>query len=253
MRIGIIGTGRIAACMVQGWVGAGINPADIICSPRGRQMSARLAREHGVTVADSNADVADLAHVIVLSVPPSRAEEVVQALSFRPAQRLVSVVAGVSLQQLGPAARPAGLARAMPGTAATIGLTPVPLLGGDGPVEEVLSVLGPLVPVADEREFEVACVSLATYAWALDLIGRSAAWSFRAGLDPEAARALAGEVFSAAGRMVVDLPERPVHDIAKEAALPGSEADAGLKQLAETGVNEAWIAAHAAALKRFRK
>lgn len=64
---------------------------------------------------------------------------------------------------------------------------------------------------------------------------------------------LAGEVFSAAGRMVADLPERPVHDIATEAALPGSEAEAGLKQLSSTGVNEAWAAAHAAALKRLRR
>lgn len=252
MRIGILGTGRIAAAMVQGWVSAGIDPASITCSPRNRQVAARLAAEFGVVAAASDADAVDRADVVILSVPPAAAEEVLASLSFRPTQRVVSVAAGVPLHALGPAARPAGIARAMPTTAAAVGVTPIPILGGDGMVEEVLSVLGTLVPVADEAAFEVACVSLSTYAWVLDLLGRSAVWSFRNGLDPEASRVLAAETFAAAGRMVADLPERPVHDIAKEAAAPGGLAAAGLARLAGAGVNEAWAAAHDEALRRGR-
>ena len=250
MKIGIIGAGRIAGYMIQGWVSAGIDPASITCSPRGRASADRLRREFGVNVAESNADAAVDAEIIVLSVPPEAAEGALGALSFRAAQRVVSVCAGVPLEVLAPLVRPADVARAMPTSAATIGVSPVPLFNADEKAEELFSILGPIVPVETEREFEIATVSAAAYGWCLELIGRSAALSFRAGLAPEVARQLAAETFAAAGRMVADQTERPVHDIAKEVSTPGGITELGLKTLGSAGTWEAWSAAHNAVLDR---
>lgn len=251
--IGIVGTGRIASYMVQGWVGAGIDPATITCSPRGRATAARLGRDCGVRVAESNADAVDFARVVVLAVPPAAAVETLGQLSFRAAQRVVSVCAGVPLDQLAQAARPADVALAMPTSAATIGMSPIPLLNADETVEEIFSVLGAAIPVATPEEFEVATVSAALYGWVLELIGRSAAWSFRRGLPPETARALSAEAFAAAGRMVADLPGRPVHEIAREVATRGGITELGLEHLGTTGVFEAWAEAERLVLERIRE
>ncbi|WP_182084384.1 NAD(P)-binding domain-containing protein [Aureimonas sp. ME7] len=89
MVLGFIGTGTIAAAMVDGLRGG-----DILVSPRGTAVPAELsARHEGVRVADGNQSVVDGSDTVVLSVRPQVAEEIVRDLRFRRDQRVVSLIA----------------------------------------------------------------------------------------------------------------------------------------------------------------
>ena len=74
MTLGFVGTGTIAAAMVEGLGGK-----DVLLSPRGADMAASLAaRFPGVRVATSNQAVVDGCETVVLSVRPQVAEEVIR-------------------------------------------------------------------------------------------------------------------------------------------------------------------------------
>ena len=66
MRLGFVGTGTIAAAMVEGLGGGAV------LSPRGAVVAADLSRRFpGVTVADSNQAVLDQSDMVVLAMWPA--------------------------------------------------------------------------------------------------------------------------------------------------------------------------------------
>ena len=96
MTLGFIGTGAIAAAMVEG-----LAPDRILLSPRGASVAADLAaRFAGVTIAASNQAVVDGSDLVVLSVRPQVAEAVIRALRFRPGQKVLSLIAATGIDHL---------------------------------------------------------------------------------------------------------------------------------------------------------
>jgi pyrroline-5-carboxylate reductase len=96
MTLGFVGTGTMAAAMVEGLAGD-----DILVSPRGAGIAADLAaRFPGVTIAASNQAVVDGSDMVILSVRPQIAEEVIRALRFRPGQKVLSLIAATRIDRI---------------------------------------------------------------------------------------------------------------------------------------------------------
>lgn len=106
MDIGVIGTGTIASAVVQGLAGQGHR---ITVSERGREQSARLAATiPEVTVAPNQA-VLDASEVVFLGTTAQQAPAVLEALRFRPDQRVISLMVGLRAEDLAPLVSPARL------------------------------------------------------------------------------------------------------------------------------------------------
>lgn len=111
--IGIVGVGTIGSALVRGLLssppGEALAPRKVVLSPRNAERAARLAAEfpEQIRVAGSNQEVVDAADCVVLSVLPALAPAVLQELSFRPGQKLLSLVAfGLPLARLQDLASP---------------------------------------------------------------------------------------------------------------------------------------------------
>lgn len=99
--IGFIGVGTITAAMVRGMLAAPVAPVHIHLSPRNADTAAKLAAEFAaVSVAPDNQAVIDRSEIIVLAIRPQIAQAVTTALSFRPGQSVISVVAATERQTL---------------------------------------------------------------------------------------------------------------------------------------------------------
>ena len=97
MIVGFLGTGRIAAPMVEALV-EGCH--DILVSERSRAVSRDLAgRFAGVTVRD-NRGVVEGSEVVVISLLATVAREELPDLPFRSDQRVISVMADMSLAEI---------------------------------------------------------------------------------------------------------------------------------------------------------
>ncbi|MDQ0467920.1 pyrroline-5-carboxylate reductase family protein [Labrys wisconsinensis] len=245
--IGVIGVGHLAAAMLQGLMRAGFPAADLVLSPRGR--AAEIGASHGIALAADNAALVERAGLVLLAVRPAAAAGALAGLPWRRGQLVVSACAGVPLAALKVVAAPAEVMRIMPLTAAEIGASPTAVFPDLPAARPLLDPLGPVVPLASERDFEVATVSAAIYGWVQDLVGRSAAWSERHGLAPDTARRLTALTFVAAARLIGERDE-PIPDLLRSLVTPGGITERGLDVLAARDVPQAWDAACDAVLAK---
>jgi pyrroline-5-carboxylate reductase len=248
-KTGVLGVGHLADAVLRGLMRAGLSPDELLLSPRG--LAAELHRAYGIPLARDNADLVTRSSVVLLAVRPADAPDALHGLPWRPDHVVVSACAGVSAERLRAAAAPARIVRIMPLTAAQIGASPTVVFPDDPAIRPLLDPLGPVVAVDSEEAFEVATVHAAIYGWVQDLIGRSAEWSGRQGLAPEAARRLSALTFVAAGRLVDEQPE-PVPELLRSLVTPGGITELGLGVLKERGATDAWTAACDAVLARLQ-
>ena len=85
MKIGILGTGNLAAYLVQGAQQGG---HQFVLSPRGAAKAADLAARFGCTVAASNQAVVDACDHILVCLPAAEGLAVLRGLTFRAGQEV---------------------------------------------------------------------------------------------------------------------------------------------------------------------
>ncbi|MEM9797427.1 MAG: Gfo/Idh/MocA family oxidoreductase [Pseudomonadota bacterium] len=78
MKVGLIGTGMVAATHVAAIRGAGLQLAAVLGRDPAR--TARFAAEHGVDAVDDVSSVAQASDFVVLATPPDAREEIVRSL-----------------------------------------------------------------------------------------------------------------------------------------------------------------------------
>lgn len=247
MMLGILGVGHLAASILAGLARSGVDPAQVLLSPRGR--AAEMAARYGFGMAADNGDLVRRSELVLLAVRPASVSAAVSGLPWRDGQVVMSACAGISLAQIdvGPA-RPV---RVMPVTASEIGASPTVCFPDVPEARAVLDRLGPVISVNSEAEFEIATVSAAVYGWAQEIIRLTANWSAAQGLDAATARRLAARTFVAAGALI-DEKAAPMEQMLGELVTPGGITERGLHVLADAGLAQGWEAACTAVLESLR-
>ena len=97
--LGFIGVGDFARYLVAALRRAG-DTRPILLSPRGAQMAAELADQHGARVMADNQAVIDGCDLLILCVRPAQAGEMLAGLRFREGQPIASAMAGQSVDAL---------------------------------------------------------------------------------------------------------------------------------------------------------
>ena len=124
-RLAFIGGGTMAEAMIRGLLEKHLVPPShvLVTGPR-RERRAELSKQWSVKALASNADAAEQAHIVVLSVKPQVLPTVLRELhgKLRPDQLVLSIVAGAPLTVLRNGLDHAVVVRAMPNTPAQIGM-----------------------------------------------------------------------------------------------------------------------------------
>ena len=163
--IGFIGTGHIAAAVVEGLVTAP-GPVPRICvSPRNAQKAAELAKRFAtVTVAPDNQAVIDRSRTVFLSVRPQVALDVIRALKFAAGQTIVSLIP-LPLSGLAPLVAPAGrFVRVLPLPPCARRHGAVPYWPPAAEVHDLLTRLGQPLPLSAEHDLNVLWAATAMIA-----------------------------------------------------------------------------------------
>lgn len=189
MALGFIGTGAISEAIVVGLCTCGNFHESILLSRRSEERSTALAgRFSNIEVVDSNQSIVDRCEQVMIGVLPGQIEEVLASLTFSEHHRVVSLVAGVSLEQLRTMVDPATqYFRAIPMPPIEYGLGPTPLCPPDEQLEELFNSIGNAVPLDDEMLFSVFASSSASMATFFDLIANIADWMEVEGASPDQA------------------------------------------------------------------
>lgn len=173
-RIGFIGTGEIAALMVQGLAGQG---HQITVSERNAQVAARLAATvDGVTIAP-NTDVVAGSDIVILCLLARVADAALAGLPFRKGQAVISVMVDVGLERLRALCAPAtDIAITIPLPPIATGGCPLPVYPASPALEALYGAKNRVFPVRDEVALNAHFGATAFCAPFLEQVLTTAAW-----------------------------------------------------------------------------
>ena len=234
--ITIFGCGRMAGAMLSRWLDVGLAPAQITA-----------IRESGIPVAPSVATLGDAEglpapDILLVGVKPQQFTALAPVITplAGPKTLVLSILAGVPMARLDEAFPDAGsIIRLMPNMPVATGRGVVARLGDasvhDTALTALLTALGHVQPVADERAFDLVtalagCGPAFTYRFAAAL----AAAGERLGLSATDAAALARLTLSGAAETVTTSPDT-LAELADAVASPGGMTQAGLDVLDADG------------------
>lgn len=197
MKLGFVGTGTIAAAMIEGLCAVRPDLA-ITVSPRNAEIAAALTARHGnVRVAASNQAVLDESDMVVLAVRPQIVREVLPELRFRADHHVLSLIATVSLDYLREATAPAErITRAVPLPSVERHQGPTAIFPADPVVANLFDALGSAIPLKDEDEFDIFTAATSTMAAYFAFAGTITGWMEREGVAAETARAFVGQLLA---------------------------------------------------------
>jgi pyrroline-5-carboxylate reductase len=162
----------------------------ITLSPRNGEIAAQLSAEFpSVVVGASNQDVLDRSDLILITLRPQKADEIIAGLSFRPDHPIISAVAALSRERLLELVAPARTvvkAIPLPTVAQRRGVTA--LYPGEPSANELFDLLGSALPVADEFQFSAMSTATSVVASYAMLAQTTASWLCAHGVESLAAR-----------------------------------------------------------------
>lgn len=237
MNLGFVGTGHIAASIIEGLCTASKPPERILVSPRNAEKAASLAaRFDCVTVAADNQAVVDGSECVILGVLPPVAPEIIRALRFRPDHLVISVIATRTLDEIRALVEPAryvALSVPLPPVACHLG--PVAYYPDEPRVGALWSKVGTAVPAKDEDELNVLWSLTALPAPFFSLLEDLCQWCQGAGVDASTAGRYAASMLHALASQAMDVADGRFARLAEMAATPGGLNEQAVNQVRATG------------------
>jgi pyrroline-5-carboxylate reductase len=251
MTIGFIGIGNIAAALVEGF--STVTGEELFLSPRNEARSKALAARYpGVTRLESNQAVLDRSEIVIISVRPPVAAEVLGALRFRPDHIVVSLVALLNYADLASLVRPAvAVSRAIPMPAVARHNCPIALYRPAPAVEQLFGRVGSPLVVADETQLHALWTLTGMITPFYDLLAGLGGWAIAHGVEPPVANAYTAHLFQSLAALAQLDPGAGFPVLAQHAATPGGLNEQAGREIREAGAHQAWIDAADNLLPRF--
>lgn len=260
LRIGMIGAGRMATALGQGWIRAGlITPEMLSAADPSPEARSRFAEATGARAVEDCRTVVDAADVVVLAVKPRDVPAAMAQLrdGLRPGVLVISIAAGVPLATLaaglGSGVR---LARIMPNTPCLVGqgasgysLGAAATADDRELVQRLFGAVGLAIEVEERLLDAVTGLSGSGPAFAYLVIEALGEGGVRSGLNPEVATRLAAQTLRGAAEMVLATGQSP-SALRDQVASPGGTTVAGLAVLEAAGVRAGLVQAVEAATRR---
>ena len=256
-RLGFIGGGKLAGSVIMGLVRSGFCPArSIIVAEPNEQTRSALQNQTGISVMDTNAEVARSAEVLMVGVKPGVVLSVLRDLPENGRDKLIiSFAAGVRIAAMESVTK-ARVMRAMTNTPSAICRAATALARGsrtsDADVEtarKIFQAVGVVVEVREEQVDAVTALSGSGPAFVYTVIEALAKGGSSMGLNEADSLILATHTVLGAAELAGATKKTP-EELRQMVVTPGGTTAAGLAAMEKHGVTEGLIAAVEAATKR---
>lgn len=256
----LLGAGRLGGALIDGWMRSGAyRPSDLIILDPNPGPQALAVADDGARLNPPEAELAD-ARIVVLAVKPQYWREAAEALAphLSPEAAVVSVAAGVGVDDLGRAfgGRPAG--RAMPTTAVGIARGAAAVFAREpkalAALHEVLDPVATVVEAPDEEMMDtVIGVSGSAPGFLYSFVEHLEAAGVAQGIPADIVGRLARATIAGAAALMEESGREPA-DLRAEVVSPAGTTQAGLDVLnAKGGMPDLLARAVAAAARRARE
>lgn len=174
MKIGVIGCGVIASAVVQGIANDG---HEIIVSERSARYSKDLSDQFASVSVASNQQVIDVSDVVFLGLMADVSKDILPGLDFRDGQKVITFMAGASLEEVDSMVRPArAVALVLPFPGIAQGGSPVLLQGEEPLVRDIFGRSNTVYVTQNAAEMDAYLSAQAVLSPVARLVGDAAGW-----------------------------------------------------------------------------
>jgi len=237
MKIGFIGTGKIAYSVITGICNSKISFTKILISPRNKKVANKLKKKFKrVIIVKNNQKIIDNCDWIFLSVTPMVGQKIIKELKFNSNQTIISFISTITLAQLKKAIKvKAKIIRAIPLPPISLKKGPVPICPPNKKVKAFFDKIGTTVEIKDEKSSINFWSTSGMMAPFYQLLRVMTDWLVKKGVKRNNAQKYITSLFLALSEDAVVNSKKDLKYLVKESQTPRGLNEQGVKELTKAG------------------
>ena len=255
MRLGFIGTGKIASSVITGVCNSKISFKRILISPRNRSIAQKLKRKfRKVSIAKNNQEIVNSCNWVFLAVTPKVGKKIIPSLKFRSNQKVISFIATINLAQLKRTlGKKIKIVRALPLPPISLRKGPVPICPPNVKVKNFFNHLGIAVEISNEKLFTNFWCMTAMMAPYYEILNTLSKWLSCKGLKKADTQKYITSLFFAMSEDAVVNSKKDLKILVKNSQTPRGLNEQALNELRKLGFYKLLNKAANSILKRLNK
>ena len=236
MRLGFIGTGKIASSVITGVCTSKISFKKILISRRNKNIAQKLKKRFKkVNIAKTNQEIVDKCNWVFLAVTPKVGGKILSKLNFRSNQMIISFISTINLTQLKKIVRKkAKIVRAIPLPPISLGKGPVPICPPDKQVKNFFDKIGTTIEIQSERSSKNFWATSGMMAPFYEILKVLSDWLVKKGVKRNEAQKYITSLFVALSVDSVNNSVKHLKHLVADSQTPG-----GLNEQAVRGLRKA--------------
>jgi len=243
-----VGAGSMAQAIIHGWMKeATVAPENVyVMNKSDQEKLTSLNETYGVQLVDEEKEILKTADLIILAMKPKDVQSGMHSVAnyISSTAIVLSVLAGVPMDTIEKGLGKRPIARCMPNTSATIGMSASALAWNELMANEdkqeiiqLLKTIGSVIEVAEEELHVVTALSGSGPAYVYYFVEAFEQAAVASGLDPKIARDLIVQTLAGSAEMLKQSHKSPT-TLRLQVTSPGGTTEAGIQSLKQSGFAE---------------
>ena len=243
MKLGFIGTGKIASSVVTGICKSSIKFNKIIISSRNKKISKQLKKKFKrIIIEKDNQKIVNNSNWIFLAITPTVGEKIIKNLKFKSNQTIISFISTITIPRLKKMINvKADIVRAIPLPPISLMKGPVPICPPNKKVKKFFDKIGSTVEIKNEKlsiNFWATSGMMASY---YEILKTMSNWLINKGIKRLDAQKYITSLFLALSEDAVVNSKKELQHLVKESQTPKGLNEQGLKEMSKKGVYKSVI------------
>jgi pyrroline-5-carboxylate reductase len=243
MKLGFIGTGKIASSVITGICGSSIKYSKICISSRNSKIAKGLKKKFKkISIERDNQKIVDSCNWVFLAVTPKVGEKIIKKLNFKSNQTIISFISTITIPRLKKMIKvKANIVRAIPLPPISLKKGPVPICPPNKKVKNFFDKIGSTVEIKDEKlsiNFWATSGMMASY---YEILKTMSDWLVKKGIKRNDAQKYITSLFLALSEDAVVNNKKELKYLVKESQTPKGLNEQGLKEMSKRGVYKSVI------------
>ena len=237
MKIGFIGTGKIASSVITGICSSTILYNKILISPRNKMIAKNIKRKFkNIIIAKNNQEIVDNCNWVFLSIIPSVGQKIIKELKFKSNQTVISFISTITLLELKKAIKvKAKIVRAIPLPPISLKKGPVPICPPNKKVKDFFNKIGTTIEIKNEKSSINFWTTSGMMAPFYELLRVMTDWLVKRGVKRNNAQKYITSLFLALSEDAVVNSKKDLKFLVKESQTPKGLNEQGVKELSKAG------------------
>jgi pyrroline-5-carboxylate reductase len=237
MKLGFIGTGKIASSVITGICKSKISFDNILISPRNRLIAQKLKKKFKkVNIEKNNQEIINSCNWIFLSITPSVGKKIIKDLKFRKNQTIISFISTITLTELKKAIKvKSKIVRAIPLPPISLRKGPVPICPPNKKVKEFFNKIGTSVEIKNEKFSINFWATSGIMAPFYEMLRVMTDWLVKKGVRREYAQKYITSLFLALSEDAVVNSKKNLKYLVKESQTPNGLNEQSVRELTKLG------------------